>query len=462
MADAPEPAGGPGADQAEPDPATVMANRRFAVLLVFVAVVGVITSLVAWCFLEAVHQIQTGVFTDLPKDLGYEGGAPNWWYLVVLAIAGLITAAAITRLPGNGGHTPANGLSTEQVGPEALPGVILAALASIGLGAVVGPEAPLIAIGGGLGILAGRRLQRDPQQQQVVDIVAASSTFAAVSFLFGSPLIASIILIEAIGLGGSQLRVVLVPGLMAAGIGSLVSVGMGSWTGLSTSDISIGVLPLQEFARPDLTDFLWTIPFAAAVAVLVVVIFALGKRLVEAVRRQPLLLTAAGGLIVAGLAIAYSEITNHTVNDVLFSGQEEVGTLVSHASTYSVGALLAILAFKGLAYSISLAGFRGGPIFPAIFLGAAAGLAASHLPGFETTPAVAVGIGAATAAALRLPLSGVTLALLLTSQSGLGAGPLIIVGVIVAYLTSLAISRAFEPPAIASSDEGEAASPSEA
>ena len=114
--------------------------------------------------------------------------------------------------------------------------------------------------------------------------------------------------------------------------------------------------------------------------------------------------------------------------------------LVTHASAYSVGALIALLAFKGLAYSVSLAGFRGGPIFPAIFLGAAAGLAAAHLPGFETTPAVAVGIGAATAAALKLPLSGVTLALLLTSQSGLGSGPLIIVGVIVAYLVALAFS----------------------
>ena len=180
-------------------PREVMANRRFAMLLVFVAIVGVITSLAAWCFLELVHQIQTGVFTDLPKDLGYDHGAPNWWYLVVLAIAGLITAAAITRLPGNGGHTPANGLSTEQLGPEALPGVVLAALASIGLGAVVGPEAPLIALGGGLGILAGTAAAEGPEQQQVVDIVAASSTFAAVSFLFGSPLIAAIILIEAIG-----------------------------------------------------------------------------------------------------------------------------------------------------------------------------------------------------------------------------------------------------------------------
>ncbi len=454
MAEAPGGESPPGAGHAESDPTEVMANRRFAVLLVFVAIVGVITSLAAWCFLELVQQIQTGVFTDLPKDLGYEGGAPNWWYLVVLAIAGLITAAAITRLPGNGGHTPANGLSTEQLGPEALPGVILAALASIGLGAVVGPEAPLIAMGGGLGVIAARRLQRNPPQQ-MVEIVSAAATFAAVSFLFGSPLIAAIILIEAIGIGGSQLRIVLVPGLMAAGIGSLVSVGMGSWTGLSTSDISIGVLQLPAFARPDLTDFLWTIPFAVAVAALVLAIFALAKPLVDVIQRRPILLTPATGLIIAGLAIAFSEITNHPVSDVLFSGQDQVGGLVTHASAYSVGALIALLALKGLAYSVSLAGFRGGPVFPAIFLGAAAGLAAAQLPGFETTPAVAVGIGAATATALRLPLSAVTIALLLTSQSGLGSGPLIIVGVTVAYLVSLAVSRRLEPDPRHSPDPGD-------
>ena len=66
--------------------------------------------------------------------------------------------------------------------------------------------------------------------------------------------------------------------------------------------------------------------------------------------------------------------------------------------------------FKGVAWAISLAGFRGGPTFPAIFLGAAAGVLASHLPGFDLTPAVAVGIGAAVVAVLRLPLSAVVIA----------------------------------------------------
>ena len=95
--------------------------------------------------------------------------------------------------------------------------------------------------------------------------------------------------------------------------------------------------------------------------------------------------------------------------------------------------------FKGLAYGVSLGSFRGGPVFPAMFLGAAGGLMAAHLPGFELTPAVAVGLGAAVVAVLRLPLSAVVLATLFTVHTGLGSGPLIIVGVVVAYLTVQAL-----------------------
>ena len=55
--------------------------------------------------------------------------------------------------------------------------------------------------------------------------------------------------------------------------------------------------------------------------------------------------------------------------------------------------------------------------------------------------AVAVGMGAAVVAVLRLPLSAVVLALLLASKGGLATSPLIIVAVVVAYLTTLAATR---------------------
>ena len=85
-------------------------SRRLIPLLVLASAVGVFVSLAAWAFLELIHQIQVGLFTDLPESLGYDHGAPAWFYVVVLGIAGLLTAAAIDRLPGEGGHVPAEGL----------------------------------------------------------------------------------------------------------------------------------------------------------------------------------------------------------------------------------------------------------------------------------------------------------------------------------------------------------------
>jgi H+/Cl- antiporter ClcA len=201
-------------------------GKQFAALLALAAAVGLVVSFAAWCFLQGVHELQQAVFDDLPITLGYEH-APQWWSLPVCALAGLITAFAIVRLPGRGGHVPAEGLNPAPTEPAELPGVLLAAGATLGLGIVLGPEAPLIALGGGLATLA-IRLARNDAPPQVEAVVAAAGAFAAISFIFGSPVIAAVIMIEATGLGGPRLPLVLVPGLLAAGIGSLVAIGMGS------------------------------------------------------------------------------------------------------------------------------------------------------------------------------------------------------------------------------------------
>src|SRR3954454_12161956 len=107
-----------------------MASRRFIVLLLFAAVVGVIAALAAWCFLELTHQVQVGVFQKLPEQVGYDA-TPVWWRGPFAVLAGLIVAFAIQRLPGGGGHVPAHGLSTEPILPAALVGILLAAIATI-------------------------------------------------------------------------------------------------------------------------------------------------------------------------------------------------------------------------------------------------------------------------------------------------------------------------------------------
>jgi len=147
----------------------------------------------------------------------------------------------------------------------------------------------------------------------------------------------------------------------------------------------------------------------------------------------------AAGLVVGLLALLFASTTTHGAEQVLFSGQEQLPALVDNPAAWTVGALLFVILVKGLAWSACLGSFRGGPTFPAIFLGAAGGIAASHLPGMALAPAVAVGMGVMVVSFLKLPLSAVIIATSLTVSAGLSTEPLIIIGVVVAYLVTLAL-----------------------
>jgi H+/Cl- antiporter ClcA len=127
---------------------------------------------------------------------------------------------------------------------------------------------------------------------------------------------------------------------------------------------------------------------------------------------------------------------------VLFSGQAALPALLADPAKYSIGALVVLVACKALGYGVSLSAFRGGPIFPAMFLGAAGGLALAPLPGLSMVPAVAMGIGAMSVVMLRLPLTSVLLAVLLLSSDGLVVTPLVIVAVVVAYLAAARLTPA--------------------
>ena len=67
-------------------------------------------------------------------------------------------------------------------------------------------------------------------------------------------------------------------------------------------------------------------------------------------RRQMLVLLPAIGLIIGGLAIAFSQITGKSVDEVLFSGQDQLPGLIGQAGTWSLAALAWLIVFKGLAY----------------------------------------------------------------------------------------------------------------
>ncbi len=423
------------------DPAALLRSRRYVGLLVLGAVVGVPVAVVAYFFLKVVGELQHFFFTSLPGDLGFNS-EPTWWPLPLLALSGLLVALSIERLPGIGGHKPAEGLNTGTISPIELPGIFCAALATLSLGAVLGPEAPLIAIGSGLGVLSLRLARRDvPEMARMVIGVAGS--FAAISTLLGSPLVGAFLLMEAAGVGGPLLGVVLIPGLLAAGVGALIFVGLDAWTGFGTFSLAVPNLPV--FTTPDLAQFLWALGIGVAAAVLGTAIRRSALALQPVVEPRRILLTPLVGLAVGGLAVVFAEGTDKGSSQVLFSGQDALAPLIHTAAGWTVGALVLLVVCKALAYSLSLSAFRGGPIFPGMFIGAAGGIALSHLPGLPMIAGAALGIGAMTVAMLRLPLTAVLLTTLFLQADGLALMPIVIVAVVVSHVVTARLEPAPRP-----------------
>jgi H+/Cl- antiporter ClcA len=414
------------------DAVAVIRSKRYIGALVLAAIAGIPISAIAYGFLALVGAIQKLVFTELPNQI-FGTPAPAWWPVPWLLLSGLLTASTIRYLPGNGGHSPAFGFTTGAGPPirRELPGIVLAALTTLSLGAVLGPEAPLIAIGGGLGALAVSLVKKDAPPMALT-IMASAGSFAAISTLLGSPVLGAFLIMEVAGIGGATLSLVALPGLLASGIGALVFVGLDNWTGLGTFSLALPSVP--PGVPPTLATMCWALVMGVVGALLAWLIRALALWLRPIVHRNRLLATSLLGLLIGLVAMAYQLVSGQSFTQVLFSGQDALPELVEHAGDYSLGVLILLIICKGLAYGLSLSAFRGGPVFPSMFVGAAVGIAASGLPGMDLAPAIGMGIGAMCAAMLRLPLTSTLLAVLLMGTDGILVTPQVVVSVAVAFV----------------------------
>ena len=96
------------------------------------------------------------------------------------------------------------------------PGVALAALGSLAFGAVLGPEAPIIALDAVVGAAVAPLARLGARDATVL---AMAGAFSAIAAIFGGPLVASFMLIEASLFLGAALVPTLLPGLVAAAVG---------------------------------------------------------------------------------------------------------------------------------------------------------------------------------------------------------------------------------------------------
>jgi H+/Cl- antiporter ClcA len=398
------------------------------------ALIGIPAAFTAAAFLAVVDKLQEWLWTDLPHHLGHST-AP--WYLVIglpIVGAGVVAVARLT-LPGDGGHRPLEGLSVAPTPLVAGAGVALAAIGTLGFGAVLGPEAPLIALGSVVGMLATPFVTLGDREKRVI---ATAGSFSAISALFGGPLVAGMLLIEA-GVGmGAMLIPALLPGLVAAAVGYVIFVGVGNWSGIKANTLSLPNLPAYHGTH--VRDLFIAIGVGAAAALLLAAVHWLAARIdVQTPRRMPMpWLLLLGGLTVGLVAQLASAFGAHS-QDVLFSGQTGVPVVVAETSLKIV---VVLLIAKAVGFAVSMgSGFRGGPVFPSIFLGVALSSVCEIM--FNLSPTLAVSIGAAggMAAQTGLLFAPVLFAILLVGPNGTDTVSAAVLTSATSYLVTMAIKR---------------------
>lgn len=405
-------------DDQAPDP------KAIPRLLGASVVVGLLAGAAVIAYLTVEHSLQSLLWDTVPEALG---GTPAWWVFAVL-IVGAVGVWLALKLPGHGGHRPLDGLGVD-IGPKQIGSVIAAALISLSIGAVVGPEAPLMALGSAVGGFVAMR-SADPVRK----VLMLAGAVAAITMILGNPMVSAVLVLEAAALkgspGGKKVMLTVLPVLIAMGFGYLIQVGVGDWGGVGESQLAVPGLPAYDTVQA--LDLLVAVVVAVVTAILAVVAVEAGTSFQDRIR-NPLMGLLIAGVIVAAAAVITRAVTGENVDVVLFSGQQSTAHVLGLTS---VGVLLMIAVAKTIAYAVSLGGgFRGGMLFPAVFLGVVVATGASLVIGGTSVSALsAAGIAAAVAAVLRLPFTAVLLALLLCAGAGLAVTTPAIIGAVVGVL----------------------------
>jgi H+/Cl- antiporter ClcA len=361
-----------------PDPSAAPASpaRRLLPLILPAIVVGAGSSLALVGLTAVANVLQDWLWTTVPATIGMDPHGPPWIFLV-LTLTGVAVGLVVTLVPGHAGPDPATiELGGPPLQPAVLPGLALAIVLVLAGGVSLGPENPIIGITIGLSVALGMRLLPS------IDVagwagLAFSGTIGA---MFGTPVGAALALSEAPG----DPRVPLWDRLF----GPLVAAGTGALTTdiLHGESFTIGTAP---YPGPQLID-LFTASLvavgAAAIGMVAIVLFPISWRLFQRLG-SPLLGLVVGGLALGLLGAFGGEIT-------LFKGLEQMQELAATSADYTPGGLALIGLIKLLAVVIAgTSGFRGGRIFPSVFVGVAFGLAVNAaLPGIPQSLAVAASL----------------------------------------------------------------------
>ncbi|HEB5747752.1 TPA: ion channel protein [Escherichia coli] len=340
-------------------------RARTMLLLSLPAVaIGIASSLILIVVMKIASALQNLLWQRLPGTLGIAQDSPLW-IIGVLTLTGIAVGLVIRFSQGHAGPDPAcEPLIGAPVPPSALPGLIVALILGLAGGVSLGPEHPIMTVNIALAVAIGARLLPRVNRMEWT-ILASAGTIGA---LFGTPVAAALIFSQTLN-GSSEVPLWdrLFAPLMAAAAGALTT-GLFFHPHFS--------LPIAHYGQMEMTDILsGAIVAAIAIAAGMVAVWCLPR--LHAMMNQmknPVLVLGIGGFILGILGVIGGPAS-------LFKGLDEMQQMVANqAFSTSDYFLLAVIKLVALVVAAA-SGFRGGRIFPAVFVGVALGLMLhEHVP----------------------------------------------------------------------------------
>ncbi|HID3482325.1 TPA: ion channel protein [Klebsiella aerogenes] len=331
--------------------------RTMLLLSIPAILIGIASSLVLIVAMKIAAILQSILWSDLPAHVGIAADSPLW-IIAILTLTGIAVGLVVRFSPGHGGPDPATeSLIGAPIATNALPGLLAALILGLAGGVSLGPEHPIMVVNIALAVALGSRLF--PRVSSLDwTILAASGTIGA---LFGTPVAAALIFSQTLNSSSDvPLWDRLFAPLLAAAAGALT-------TGIFFHpDFT---LPIPHYPHLRIVDIIsGAIVTLIAIAVGMVAVWCL-PRLHALIHRlkNPVLMLGIGGFLLGILGVIGGHIT-------LFKGLDEMQQLAS-SQTLGAGDFLLIAVVKLAALVLASAcGFRGGRIFPAVFVGVSLGL----------------------------------------------------------------------------------------
>ena len=251
-------------------------------------------------------------------------------------------------------------------------------------GGSTGRESAALQMGGSIGYNLGKLFKLKEGNVKIITMCGMSAAFSA---LFGTPMTASFMAMEIENVG-----VMYYSALVPCVVSALVAQGISEWMGATGEQFAVNVVPEFTPYHAIFTGVLALL--CAIVSVIFCEVLKFSGKTYKKLLPNPYIRIFVGGCIV--VALTYLSGTRYYNG----AGMNVIEMAIKGEAPYF--AFLLKMIFTALTLG---AGYKGGEIVPALYIGATFGCLYSQLFGFDPALCAAIGMGALFCGVTNCPIS---------------------------------------------------------